>query len=148
MEWLVPTAHPQLSHPLQVGWETFLSNTSLLFSFNLKHLSCSPAFPSKPKATERPTKGQQECILLLPAEEGRAGTAESEVRINSENKGYLCNLQTEAFPSPISIDNRVASVEIKKLRVVSHKSLWLVSGFPPLDHKNTSSSQASCHFPP
>lgn len=74
-----------------------------------------------------PMKGQHEHILLLPAKEGRAGTTEKEVRINSENQVYLCDLQSEAFPSPISIDNRVVYVTIKTLWIVSHKSPWLPS---------------------
>lgn len=35
---------------------------------------------------------------------------------------------------------------IKKLKIVSHKSPWLVSGFPSLVLLNASSSQASCPF--
>lgn len=35
---------------------------------------------------------------------------------------------------------------IKKLKIVSHKSPWLVSGFPSLGLLNASSSQASCPF--
>lgn len=37
---------------------------------------------------------------------------------------------------------------IKKLKIVSHKSPWLVSGFPSLGLLNASSSQASCPFSP
>lgn len=74
-------------------------------------------------------------------EEGRCKS-----EINSENEVYLRNLQTPAFPSPISIDNGVVCVMIKKLKIVSHKSPWLVSGFPSLGLLNASSSQASCPF--
>lgn len=86
-------------------------------------------------------KDQHKQILLLP------GVTENKAEIKSENEVYLYNLQTWAFPSPISIDNGVVYVVIKKLKIVSHKSPWLVSGFPGLGHTNASSSQASCHFP-
>lgn len=126
----------------------FPPNTSLLYFSTLYHLqllclSLSPALPCP---------GQQRCQRKANINKAccsqQSGGGRCKSEINSESDVYLCNLQTLAFPSSISIDNGVVCVMIKKLKIVSHKSeVRLVSGFPGLGQKNNHLPRPAALFP-